>query len=187
MSVHSAVLGRLLGGRCVFFFSSCHYLLLAPRLVLLRVRLTSVALVVCCPFSCGVLSACFASYVAIVSVDTACNEGCGFSCWLHLHLHAGACACLVFGTLWLWGSLGLWGALRPGPGPGGARCEPNQGVGRGCASLLCGFRGHPLFVIQRAVLQCVVGLRHRAAGGPTARVGLARAGGAVVRRGRAAR
>jgi hypothetical protein len=142
-----------------------------------------------CPFSCGVLSACFASYVAIVSVDTACNEGCGFSCWLHLHLHAGACACLVFGALWIWGSLGLWGALRPGPGPGGARCEPNQaGVGRGCASLLCGFRGHPLFVIQRgparAVLQCVVGLRHRAAGGPTARVGLARAGGAGAGRGR---
>ena len=33
-----------------------------------------------CPFSCGVLSACFDSYVAIVSVDTACNEGCGFCC-----------------------------------------------------------------------------------------------------------
>ena len=102
--MHSAVLDRLLGGQCVFFFSSCHNPLPAPRLVLLLVRLTSVALVGCCPFSCGVLSACFASYVAIVSVDTACNEGCGFCCWLHVHLHAAACAWLVFGALGLWGS-----------------------------------------------------------------------------------
>ena len=71
-----------------------------------------------CPFSCGVLSACFDSYVAIVSVDTACNGGCGFCCWLHVHLHAAACAWLVFGGL---GLLGLWRALRPGPG--GARCS----------------------------------------------------------------
>ena len=102
MSAHSAVLDRLLGGRGVFFFSPRHYLLPAPRLrrlVLLLVRLTSVALVRCCPFSCGVLSACFDSYVAIVSVDTACNEGCGFCCWLHVHLHAAACAWLVFGAL----------------------------------------------------------------------------------------
>jgi hypothetical protein len=145
------VLDRLLGGRGVFFFSSRHYLLPAPRLVLLLVRLTSVALVRCCPFSCGVLSACFDSYVAIVSVDTACNEGCGFCCWLHVHLHAAACAWLVFGAL---GLLGLWRALRPGPG--GAHCEPHQGTGPGCASLLCCFRGRPLRVTHRTPCRVAV-------------------------------
>ena len=83
-----------------------------------------------CPFSCGVLSACFDSYVAIVSVDTACNEGCGVSCWLHLHLHAGACAWLVFGALWIWGSWALGrGALWPGPG-GAHSCALRAPSGR---------------------------------------------------------
>ena len=82
------------------------------------------------------------------------------SCLLTQHVTRGAaslagCICICMqvrvGCSVALALLGLWGALRPGPGPGGARCEPNQaGVGRGCASLLCGFRGHPLFVIQRA-------------------------------------
>ena len=101
------------------------------------------------PFSCGVLSACFDSYVAIVSVDTACNGGCGFCCWLHVHLHAAACAWLVFGGL---GLLGLWRALRPGPRRG-ALLRALVPVGHCCCAVFAAAPcGQP--TAPPAVLRC---------------------------------
>ena len=95
-----------------------------------------------CPFSCGVLSACFDSYVAIVSVDTACNGGAA---------SVAGCMCICMQLRVPGWCLGLWGSGALGPagcsvaGPGGAHCEPHHCGGPGCASLLCGFRGRRLW------------------------------------------